>query len=212
MNNVMKKAGWWIFGILCVLTGFYPVVYFFANRHFGILSSKSQELLADQVWNAGFYGHIVFGGVALLIGWVQFSAYLRRTRMGLHRAIGKVYVLTALISGVCGVYIAQSATGGLSNVIGFSLSGLVWLTTTFLAYTAIRNGQIKAHQNLMIYSYAVCFSAVTLRIWLPTLTVATGDFMVAYRIVGWLSWVPNLIVAYFIINSRKKKPAARVAV
>lgn len=56
----------------------------------------------------------------------------------------------------------------------------------------------------MIYSYAVCFSAVTLRIWLPLLIVVTGEFINAYQIVGWLSWVPNLIVAYFIINKNRK--------
>lgn len=47
---------------------------------------------------------------------------------------------------------------------------------------------------------------MTLRIWLPLLTITLGEFMVAYKIVGWLSWVPNLVVAYFIIHSGKSKP------
>ena len=74
----------------------------------------------------------------------------------------------------------------------------------YFAYKAIRNGEIEAHQNYMIYSYAVCFSAVTLRIWLPILTSILGDFNSAYQIIGWLSWIPNLIVAYVIINSKKR--------
>lgn len=207
MNKVISRTIWWIFSTLCVLVGLYPVIYFLIDRHFGLLSSKAQEVLGNQIWNAGFYGHIILGGIALLVGWTQFSAKLRIKRMKLHRAIGKIYILSVLISGLCGIYIAQSATGGISNVIGFSLSGIVWLTTTILAYNAIREGDIEQHQNYMVYSYAVCFSAVTLRIWLPMLSSVLGAFEPAYLIVGWLSWVPNLIVAYYIIKRRKTKLA-----
>ncbi|MFC4219872.1 DUF2306 domain-containing protein [Flagellimonas marina] len=210
MKKIIHKTTWWIFASLCILVGLYPAIYFLIDRHFGLLSSKTQELLADQLWNIGFYGHIVLGGIALLIGWMQFSSKLRRKRIRLHRTVGKIYVVTVLISGVCGIYIAQFANGGITNVIGFSLSGLVWLATTLLAYNAIRNGNIKAHQNFMIYSYAVCFSAVTLRIWLPLLMAITGDFILAYLIVGWLSWVPNLAVAYFIIKRQQRKEAVMV--
>ncbi|MEW2922412.1 DUF2306 domain-containing protein [Muricauda sp. ANG21] len=210
MKKIIHKTTWWIFASLCILVGLYPAIYFLIDRHFGLLSSKTQELLADQLWNIGFYGHIVLGGIALLIGWMQFSSKLRRKRMRLHRTVGKIYVVTVLISGVCGIYIAQFATGGITNVIGFSLSGIVWLITTLLAYNAVKNGNIKAHQNFMIYSYAVCFSAVTLRIWLPLLMAITGDFISAYLIVGWLSWVPNLAVAYFIIKRQQRKEAVMV--
>ena len=203
MNKIISRAFWWMFSILCVLVGLYPVIYFIVDRHFGLLSSKTQELLTNTIWNAGFYGHIIPGGIALLIGWTQFSTQLSKKRLRLHRTIGKIYVFSVLISGVCGVYIAQFATGGISNTIGFSLSGIVWLTTTFLAYQAIRKGNMEQHQNYMLYSYAVCFSAVTLRFWLPLLINTLGEFESAYLIVGWLSWVPNLIVAYYIIRRRK---------
>lgn len=205
MIQIFNKVVWWAFGIMCVLIGLYPISYFVIDRHFGLLSSKSQELLTDQLWNITFYGHIVLGGIALLIGWLQFSAKLRKNNLSLHRVIGKVYVIAVLISGICGVYIAQSATGGISNVIGFSLSGIIWLVTTILAYTSIRAGRIEIHQNYMTYSYAVCFSAVTLRIWLSILVPLLGSFNEAYVIVGWLSWVPNVIVAYLIINRRQRK-------
>ena len=205
MNKVIDKIIWYTFGALCVMIGLYPIIYFLIDPHFGLLSSKSQELLNDQLWNIAFYGHIVLGGVALLIGWIQFSAKLRNSRIELHRTIGKIYILSVLISGPFGIYIAQFATGGITNVIGFSLSGIVWLMTTVLAFASVRKGKIELHQNYMIYSYAVCFSAVTLRIWLPILIPIMGDFISAYQIVGWLSWVPNLLVAYYIIQKKKKR-------
>jgi len=211
MKKVIDNVVWWIFGGLCMSIGLYPVIYFLVDRHFGLLSSKSQELLNAQMWNMAFYGHIILGGLALFIGWTQFSTKLRKTRIRLHRTVGKIYIIAVLISGVCGVYIAQFATGGISNRIGFTLSGLVWLTTTIFAYRAVRNGKIDLHLQLMMYSYAVCFSAVTLRIWLPILTSITGEFTFAYQIVGWLSWVPNLLVAYYIINRRKRIAATAIA-
>ena len=114
-------------------------------------------------------------------------------------------MISVLLSGTCGIYVAQFATGGITNVVGFSLSGVVWLITSFLAYRSIKSGKIQEHQNFMIYSYAVCFSAVTLRIWLPILIPITGGFSGAYLIVGWLSWVPNLMIAYWIIKRKEAK-------
>ena len=65
---------------------------------------------------------------------------------------------------------------------------------------SIKEGNIKRHQKFMIYSYAACFAAVTLRIWLPALIAIYQDFIPAYRIVAWLCWVPNIMVAYFIVK------------
>jgi len=57
----------------------------------------------------------------------------------------------------------------------------------------------------MIYSYAACFAAVTLRIWLPLLTMIYGDFVKAYVIVAWLCWIPNIIVAGVITRRLPKQ-------
>ncbi|MEQ9166378.1 MAG: DUF2306 domain-containing protein, partial [Fulvivirga sp.] len=199
---VMKKVIWIIFAILSTLIGLYPTIYFIFDKRFGLLGSKTEALLNDNLYNGTFYTHIVIGGFTLLIGWLQFSKKLRRTNMNLHRLVGKGYVFAVLVSGLSGLYIALFATGGLVTMIGFLSSGIVWLSTTMLGFNAIKKGDINKHKKLMIYSYAVCFSAVTLRIWLP-MVIATGDFLTAYNIVAWLSWVPNVIFAYFLTFKRK---------
>ncbi|MEP2935800.1 MAG: DUF2306 domain-containing protein [Gilvibacter sp.] len=196
----MKKASWILLGIMASAIGLYPITYFVIDRKFGLLSSKTADLLSDFVWNTGFYGHILLGGFALLIGWLQFNKRFRNKNLKLHRRIGKAYILAVLISGFCSLYIALYATGGIVPQVGFFSLGVVWLTTTYLAYQAIKNGKIERHQKFMIYSYAACFAAVTLRIWLPILSNIFGQFLPAYRIVAWLCWVPNMIVAYFIVR------------
>lgn len=202
MKNTTNKVAWFVFAFLGMGVGLYPLLYFFLDREFGLLASKSEELLSDVFWNVGFYGHILLGGLALAIGWVQFSKRIRSRNLNFHRNIGKVYIIAVLISGICGIFIAFNATGGLITTLGFIALGLVWLYTTFKAYFAVRKGDLSLHQGMMIYSYAACFAAVTLRIWLPLLTIAFGDFKIAYQIVAWLCWVPNLIFAYFWVRRK----------
>lgn len=202
-----SRIKWILFGLLCVTIGLYPVAYLITDGKFGLLSSKSALLLTSKLWYAGFYIHIILGGVALLIGWIQFSEKFRHRNMQLHRNIGKAYVLCVLPSALAAAGIAFFATGGWIPTLGFSCLALVWFTTTLIAYTSIRKGYLTRHREMMIYSYAACFSAVTLRIWLPLLVICLGDFIPAYKIVAWLAWVPNLIVAYFMIHKQRKKIA-----
>lgn len=199
----MKKLAWIVFGALSVFISFYPFTYFLADEPVALLLSKSAELLSSNVYNIFFYTHITFGGIALLIGWLQFSKKLRRKYLNLHRWIGKIYVGSVLLSGPGGFYIAFYATGGLSPMLGFSIGAVLWVLLTVLGYTTIRKGKVEAHKKWMMYSYAGTFGAVTLRLWLPILILIFGNFMEAYQVVAWLSWVPNMIVVYLILNKRE---------
>ena len=197
-----NKVAWFVFAFLAIGVGLYPLMYLFATEKIGLLFSKSDLLLTNVIWNIGFYGHITFGGIALMTGWSQFSKKLRTKRLGLHRNLGKIYVAAVVVSGICAVYIGFYATGGWISSLGFVLLGLVWLYTTLKAYAAIRNKDLTLHQGMMIYSYAACFAAVTLRLWLPLLQLAFGEFLIAYRIVAWLCWVPNLIFAHLWVKRK----------
>ena len=205
MSNT-RKIAWFVFAFLAIGVGLYPLLYVYFGIQgidVALRQSKSAVLLGNTLWNIGFYGHIVFGGIALLTGWSQFSKKLRNKRLQLHRNLGKVYVGAVLISGICAVGIGIFATGGWVPSLGFVLLGLVWLYTTIAAYRAIRKKDLNLHQGMMIYSYAACFAAVTLRLWLPLLQFAFGEFLLAYKIVAWLCWVPNLIFASVLVRKKR---------
>jgi hypothetical protein len=184
--------------ILSIIIGLYPAIYFFVDRKFGLLNSKPATLLGNIYWNTGFYTHIILGGLALLIGWTQFNSTFRNKNLSVHRTIGKIYVISVLLSSLAGIGIAFFANGGFLSSAGFICLGIVWFYTTLMAFIHIRNKQTEQHQKMMIYSYAACFAAVTLRIWLPLLVMLIGNFITAYTIVAWLCWVPNIFVAYLI--------------
>lgn len=198
-----------ITGILSIVIGLYPLIYiifgtrFFSDNNIGLLASKSAELLGSTLWTLGFYGHIIFGGIALMTGWLQFLEKFRNRYMVWHRKVGKIYVFAAVISALCGIGIGFYATGGIISAAGFISLGIFWLLFTLMAYKAIKNGNVQQHQAFMIYSFSACFAAVTLRIWLPLLTAVIGEFIQAYQIVAWLCWVPNLVVAHMIVRRKK---------
>lgn len=195
-----QKISKTVIAILAIIIGLYPSIYLFADKKSGLLGSKSNELLANVLWNTAFYTHIILGGIALLIGWLQFNSRLRLRNLSIHRTIGKIYLICVLPSALASIGLGVFATGGLIPATGFICLGIIWLTTTLIAYLKIKNGQIEQHRRFMIYSYAACFAAVTLRIWLPLLINIFGDFIIAYSIVAWLSWVPNLLAANLIIR------------
>lgn len=190
--------------VSAIAIGLYPIIYFVGNREFGLLSTKSTELLSDFLWNGMFYAHIVFGGIALLIGWIQFNKKIQTEKVSLHRFIGKIYLIMVLLSGISSLYIGYHATGGWISKLGFLSLGVIWLYTSIRGFTAIKKKDIITHQKMMIYSYAACFAAVTLRIWLPILSISLGGFLPAYRVVAWMAWVPNILVAHYIIRQKFK--------
>lgn len=208
-----KKAAWALFIFLAVGVGLYPLAYLLFDMRGGLLGTKPADLLQNRLWQAFFYTHIAMGGVALLAGWSQFMPRFRARHLPLHRALGKIYVAAVLLGGLSGLYIAYYATGGLVSALGFGALAILWLGTTWKAYDLIRKRAPIEHRVWMIRSYALCFAAVTLRLWLPLFTAGFKlPFYDAYPIIAWLCWVPNLVVAEAIIRIRPwRKKAVPVA-
>jgi len=203
----MKILAWVVFGFFAIGVGLYPVLYVLLDMSQGFLGTKSASELESSVWQYFFYQHIFLGSLALLTGWTQFNRKLRQEHIRLHRNLGRIYVTACLLSGIAGLYLALFATGGLVASLGFAGLATAWLFTTGKAFLAIRQKRISEHQRWMIRSYALTFAAVTLRLWLPLSGMLQIDFAVAYPVISWLCWVPNLLVAEWLV--RKTGTASR---
>ena len=206
-----KTFAWIVFALLALSVGLYPLVYYIFDMHGkGLWGGKTKELLESTAWHTAFYIHITFGGIALLTGWTQFSPKLRDRYLNTHRSIGKIYVGSVMLSSLAGFYIALFASGGITSTLGFGGLAAAWFFTIVMAYTRILKRDIKRHENWMIRNYALTFAAVTLRIYLPLSQMMHIEFIEAYRVISWLCWVPNLIVAEMIISKRARMPAYSV--
>jgi uncharacterized membrane protein len=202
MNTANKgyTFGIYFMAFLAIIISLYPIAFAFVPGADGLFKSKPTAVLESSFYLTVFYIHTSFGGLALLCGSTQFFKKLRVRRLSWHRMLGKIYVISVLISGLTAFYIAFYATGGVVAIVGFSGMAIAWLFTTFKAYTTIRKRNIDAHQRWMIRSYAICFAAVTLRVYLGISVGAGIAFMTIYPIIAWLSWIPNVLFAEFLIK------------
>ncbi len=189
---------WPLFIFLSIFFGLYPLVYYFSDQVSDFLSNKPEEIRNSLLWQIAFNIHIISGGISLLIGWAQFNKRLRTKYLNGHRLIGKIYLVSFILCNSAGLSISFFAEGGWIAKLGFIGLASIALTCTTLGYLSIVREDVQQHQRWMTYSYAACFGAVTLRLWMPLLNMYFQDFLPAYRMVAWLSWVPNLLVAYLI--------------
>jgi uncharacterized membrane protein len=181
---------------------------FYVRRETAFPPSIRDSFLA-RPW--GIYTHVLFGALALMIGPFQFRRGILARRRALHRTLGKVYLVSATLTGIVGLYMAVYSFGGMNTHLGFGILGAVTAATTLIAYARIRAFDVRHHREWMIRSFSLIFAAVTLRIELPLLIIGfQGEFPPAYAIVAWLSWVPNLIWAEWYIRQSRRRPAAEV--
>ncbi|MEP5153626.1 DUF2306 domain-containing protein [Planktotalea sp.] len=148
------------------------------------------------------YGHVFLAPVALLVLPFQFWTKFRQRRLHLHRLLGRIYVVAVFISGLCSIWLALTTQSGVLAAWGFGALGVLWLATTAMALVKVRGGDIKAHQLWMIRSGALTFAAVTLRLQLP-IGIGVWGFENAYPVIAWSCWVPNLIVAEWIVRTQQ---------
>lgn len=196
-----KRALWPVMAVLAVLVAMYAAALLVAPQLRPPFLQSSRLPLALMV-------HFGGGAVAMALGPFQFRASQRARHPVLHRWMGRVYVAAILGSGTAGLALAFFSQGGAVAHAGFGLLAAAWLVTTSLAFLAIRQGDTVAHQRWMIRSFSLTFAAVTLRVYLP-LGLALGiPFEVAYPIIAWACWVPNLIVAELLQSSpvRRLRP------
>ena len=153
--------------------------------------------------------HAVGASFAPLLGLLQWSARLRRRSPALHRWLGRVYLVGGVaVGGTAALWLSFFAYGGQVVRIGMGAVAVIWIVTSFVAFTAIRAGDVAAHRRWMTRSVALALGGVTLRIYLPLLAMAGVEFLTAYRIAAWGSWVPNLLIAEAVIAWRHRRAAS----
>ena len=147
--------------------------------------------------------HFGVGGFVLLIGPFQFLPGLRAKRPLLHRWTGRLYVAGCLVSAVAALVLAPSAHTGAIAQAGFTLLAIGWIVTTTTAFVMALRRRFAEHRRWMIRSFALTLAAVTLRIYLPSAAAFEIPFGVSYPIISFACWVPNVIVAEWMLRRER---------
>jgi uncharacterized membrane protein len=170
-----------------------------------------QDYIHNRTWIIAFYVHVFTSILTLMAGFTQFSGDFLKNHRSLHRLIGRIYAITILfINFPAGMILAVNANGLLPSRIAFTLLDCGWFFFTAKAVLAARQGRIKEHKQYMIRSYALTFSAITLRTWKIILAnTVHPDALSLYMIDAWMGFVPNLLVAEWIIRRGSRMVARR---
>jgi len=188
-------AAWWILALFATAIGGYGVLTIDARQ---VTDAVPGLPWLDEV-------HFVTGGLALIVGVWGFRRDLLAKRRGLHKALGKLYMVCVLFSGVAAGAMACFAMGGLVPQVGFAVLAVLWLGTTFAGWRTIhKRKDVVAHRRWMVRSYALTCAAITLRIQLGPLAMLLQGFEPAYRIVAWSAWVPNALFAEWWLRRHPK--------
>jgi uncharacterized membrane protein len=197
-----RTVAWSLMALLAGAIGLVATPYLFGEVSF------AEQRPVFEAHPVLLFSHVLGGITALVIGPWQFLPNFRSNHVGLHRALGSVYMVAIIVGAAGGAALAPMAHGGLPSSVGFSLLAVSWLTTSAMALRAILSGRVEVHRRWMLRSYACTFAAVTLRLWLPFLQFGIGmPFTAAYVTVAWLSWVPNLLFVELML--RRERNAAQ---
>jgi uncharacterized membrane protein len=139
--------------------------------------------------------HALGGGIALLVGPLQFVPRFRESNWNRHRVLGWIYCGAVLLGWCASLWIAPHSQTGWVASAGFLTLGAGWLVTTGTAVRFISRGDAIGHRRWMIRSFALTAAAITLRIYLPLVFVFHWPFAIGYPAIAWLCWVPNAIGA-----------------
>ena len=180
------------------------------NRYTDFLMTK-QWVYHIRHWRVSFYVHVFISSVVLVTGLLQCSRYLLLKYPRLHRTSGKAYVLTVLcLSGRSGLIMSFYANGGIAARISFVLLSCLWLGTTYMGWRYALQRRWQLHGNMLLRSYALTLSALTLRLYAYLIDVFNIPLhpKTAYILISWLSWTLNLLVMEGGIRLVLKKRAA----
>ena len=176
-----------------------PYIHFQPNVEF--LATK-QLIYHIDLWRISFYVHVFTSPIVILSGLLQFNRWILNKRPKVHRGLGYMYVITVLlISGPSALVMSFYANGGRIAQTSFVLLTFIWIFTTLLSFLRAKKGNYLSHTKWNIRSYALTLSAVTLRFYayvFDVFEIRMGP-KETYILLAYLSWIPNLVFAQFLI-------------
>lgn len=181
------------------------IFFIYENRRFYLFTPGALGKYIDVKWV--IITHIFCGSVALLSGPLLLWEYFRNRFLKIHRLLGKIYVIAILISGLGALYL--TFTTGLQVNLPYSFALQIqifaWLTSTGLAYWAVRKRKMIQHKEWIARSYIVtlAFLAQVMLFKIPFI-VALG-FAEFFPTVVWFSWSVPLFLYQLDLSRQQKK-------
>ncbi|MDI9364998.1 MAG: DUF2306 domain-containing protein [Flavobacterium sp.] len=192
----------WFFYLMIRLT----LQYVPFSSEVAFLLIKQTEVQTVKWYLPIFFVHVYSAIFVLIAGFTQFSATILKTNKSLHRNAGKLYAIVVLVfAAPSGIFMGCFANGAWHSKVSFIVLGIIWWLFTGKAMLAIWQRQFILHEKMMVRSFALALSAITLRAWKVIIVYSFGTApMDTYQIIAWLGWIPNLLIAEYYLNQKLK--------
>lgn len=203
----MGRTGGWLWAVGAIMSlGVALVSYRYLPR----VGPLPDGIVHNAFANPWLSLHVAGSATALLVSPFQLLQRWRARQPVVHRWVGRLYVLCCTVGGVAGLVLAFGSTAGPVAGLGFGSLAVIWLTVNALAWKAALDRRFDQHRRWMIRSFALTFAAVTLRVYLPLSQIAGLPFLESYRVIAFLAWVPNLMIAELYLRARARPRLAAV--
>jgi hypothetical protein len=210
--KILRISGWIILVVLLLLFFAYSgiTVYLLAQDppKFNPYSVRYPDFAVVMLL------HTVPGVLFLLFGALQFMPWIRRRYIKLHRIMGWMLAVCAVVSAVYGIvalYVLPPIIAGTIERIGIYTVGLVMTLCIVMGIYRIKTKNIVEHRKWMIRAFAIGFSIVNMRLYATAWVMATGYNKDPIGVAFNIAWITNLILAELWIRKTANRPILPVA-
>jgi len=200
----------------CGLFGIY-ILFFYSNALLSGSASHWNNVLPNLYIKShtastlGIAIHFTAGGIILAMGFLQLLSIIRHHAPRIHRWLGRIYVIAAVLAGTGGlIFISSTGTiGGLVMDIGFGLYGLLMIFCALQVYRYARQLKFDKHHAWAIRLFALAIGSwlyrmeygfwflMTNKLWHTQTFHGPFDFVMAF-----FFYLPNLLVAEAYLRGR----------
>lgn len=173
----------------------------FVAQYLWVTPERYHQFWPRRWW---LFVHLAAGTVALLLAPVQYWLGATGRRRDLHRLAGRTYLVAILVSSIAAIGLALLNDVSWLYGVGLLCLAAAWLTTSGMAWLAIRRWQIEQHREWMIRSAVVTFGFVWFRAILgTTMALELGAEAERFAAAAWGCWSIPLLVTEVWLQRRK---------
>lgn len=196
-----QKIAWFIFWLSVISLSLYFYVQTFLDYSAGYIPENfNRGFFESKIW---FICHIAGESASLLLGPLQFWKNFRSKYMRYHRFAGKIFIIGSLIAAVCAFRLNLMYDCKPCRV-SLGILSVIWFAATAAAWWAVKNKNIKAHQQMMVRSYTAALAFVFIRIFsyagYKNVFPFIDTTMERRTTAEWLCWViPFIIIEAYMV-------------
>ena len=159
-SSTSDRIKWIFFGIMAL----FVLLVLWVDERFWFNGAADPHLQRIAAYKGLLLLHGLGGATALTAGGLQMSSRIRRTRIALHRTLGKVYLGAVCFSAPIALYIGTSPLEPVTIHVEQVFQAGFWALSALIAWACIRSGQMPLHKAWMMRSYGFTLIFILARV------------------------------------------------